>query len=175
MTILIRHARRRCGGPRPLADGDFVFTEPTIAGIPVIDARVNFVIGADGEVQTINSLFVPLGNAPTTPGISAQAATARLREQMPEGATLDIQSEGSLAFWTNQGQEASPHLWWMFDATYSKNGDTQFVRFAVDAVTGEIRQSQPLTSHLNRTVYTNDYRSLGCCPEVAEHAHHKLI
>lgn len=151
-------------GRAPIGDGDFVFTEPTIADIPVIDARVNFVIGADGEVQTINSLFVPRGNAPTTPDISAQAAKAKLLEQIPEGATLDIQSEGSLAFWTNQGQEASPHLLWMFDATYSKDGESQLVRFGIDAATGEIRHSQSLSSHLNRSVYTNGYRSSATTP-----------
>jgi len=119
---------------------------------------VNVVVGASGEIQTINSLFVPRGNASSKPQISAQDAKAKLMEQMPDGASsLKIQSEGSLAFWTNAGQEATPRLLWMFDALYSKEGRSQLVRLGVDAATGDIRYREALSFDLNRTVYTNSY------------------
>ena len=152
-------------GREPTGNGTFFFTEQTIDDIPVIDARVNVVVGTDGEIQTINSLFVPRGHASSKPRISAQDAKAKLLEQMADGATaLKIQSEGSLAFWTNAGQEATPRLLWMFDALYSKDGRSQLVRLGVDAATGDIRHSQALSFDLNRTVYTNSYGNNAATP-----------
>ncbi len=155
----------KVSGREPTGNGMFFFTEQMIDDIPVIDARVNVVVGADGEIQTINSLFVPRGSAPGKPQISARDAKAKLLEQMTDGVTLlKIQSEGSLAFWTNAGQEATPRLLWMFDALNSKDGRSQLVRFGVDAATGDIRHSQVLSFDLARTVYTNSYTNRTTTP-----------
>lgn len=147
-------------GRTPMGEGYFAFLQQSIQDIPVIDARVNIVVAANGEVRTINSLFVPQGKARTVADISAQTAKQRLEEQVSDGTTsVVVQTGGSLAFWTNDGQEKTPRLLWTFDTVYSKDGATQLVRFGVDAATGEVLTSQPISSHLNRTVYTNAYRT----------------
>ena len=147
-------------GPTPIGRGYFAFADQAIQGIPVIDARVNVVVSDDGEIQTINSLFVPQGGASSTPDLSAQAAKAKLQQQLTDmQASVVLQTDGSLAFWTNDGEERIPRLLWMFNGVYTKDGSSQLMRFGVDATTGEVRTTQPLSSHLNRSAYTNGYRS----------------
>lgn len=147
-------------GRTPLGNGYFAFADQVINGIPVIDARVNVVISDDGEIQTINSLFVPQGGARSSPDLSAQAAKTQLQQQLADTQTsVAIQTDGSLAFWTNDGEEKVPRLLWMFEGVYTKDGASQLLRFGVDASTGDVRTTQPLSSHLNRTAYTNRYRT----------------
>lgn len=142
----------------PKGDGHFILTQQAIGGIPVLDARVNVFVSNSGEIQTINSLFTSQGIAGTSPELSAPLAKARLQEQAAgDESSLQVQTEGSLAFWTDDGQEATPRLLWLFDALYSKGNETQLMRFGIDATSGELRLAQQLSFALNRTVYTNGY------------------
>lgn len=95
--------------------GHYVFTEQWIDGLPVIDARVNFIVSTDGEVHMMNSLFVPRGKATRTPKISLQPAKAKLEQalidtEMADAGSVQLAPESSLAFWTNEGAEEMPSL-----------------------------------------------------------------
>lgn len=142
----------------------YLFTNQTIDGIPVIDGRVNFILAPNGEVVMMSSLFVPRGNATLTPKLSLELAKAKLEQalsdtEVADAGTLEIASEGSLVFWGDEGKAEIPHLLWMIEASYAKSGEPQVVRFGVDAASGEIRHSAQALFGLNRSVYTNAYRT----------------
>lgn len=159
----------RESGRSPIGAGQFVFTDQVIDGIPVIDARVNFIVDSHDEILMINSLFVPQGKARTAPQISMQAAKTELEQFLAEAQQADegsvkIGTEGSLAFWTDFGKEATPRLLWILDAQYSQGGEPKLVRFGVDSTSGDIRYSEQRSFGLNRTVYTNAYRTTVATP-----------
>lgn len=134
-------------------------TDQLIDGIPVIDARVNILVDPSGEILMVNSLFVPQGKASRTPQISLQAARDKLTQTLVDPAQADRQSAqvstaGSLAFWTDGGNEETPVLLWMIDATIILQGKSQTVSYGVDAATGDVRYSVQGSFGLNRTVYT---------------------
>jgi len=140
-------------GTEPFGTNRFVFTDQVIDGIPVIDARVNFLLDSNDEIKLIVSQFVPRGNASTTPQMSEQTAKTRLEQTLRDAQRSAAQpvSRGSLAFWTDQGRAQVPRLLWIFT--------TDSARIGIDAATGEVRYAERLTSDLQRTVYTHNYRS----------------
>jgi hypothetical protein len=140
-------------GTEPFGTNYFVFTDQVIDGIPVIDARVNFLLDANNEIKLIVSQFVPRWNASSKPQLSEQAAKAKLAQVLRDTQLANAQgvSGGSLAFWTDQGKAEAPRLLWMFA--------TDSTTFGVDAATGDVRYSVRLVSDLQRTVYTHNYRS----------------
>jgi Zn-dependent metalloprotease len=146
-------------GRPPAGGGYYAFTQQMIQGVPVLDAPVNVLVGEDGEVQMIDALFVPQGAAKLLPDLSAKEAKASLEKQLGQDGALQVVTAGSLAFWTNDGQEETPQLLWMFDAEYTKDGEPLLMRFGVDAATGNIRSALRLSFGLNRSVYTNAYRN----------------
>lgn len=119
-------------GRSPIGTSHFVVTDQVIDGIPVIDARVNILVDPSGEILMVNSLFVPQGKASRTPQISLQAARAKLTQTLVDPAQVDkgsaqVSTAGSLAFWTDGGNEETPILLWMIDATISRQGESQTV------------------------------------------------
>ena len=153
----------RRSGVAPIG-GHYVMTDQFIDGIPVLDARVNFVVDANGEITMVNSLFVPQAGVSKTPKLSSQAARTRLTQlfadpRVAEKATIQPATGSSLAFWTNWGEEGRPRLLWLFEVQFTKDGERKHVRFGVDANTGEVPYSEQLSFGLNRTVYTHNYRS----------------
>lgn len=150
--------------------GHYVLTEQWIDGLPVIDARVNFIVNTDGEVHMMNSLFVPRSKATRTPKISLQLARTKLEQalidtEMADAGTVKLAPESSLAFWTNEGTEEMPRLLWMIDANFTLDGESRMIKFGIDATTGEVRHLEQRRFELNRTVYSNGYRStLGSLP-----------
>lgn len=135
--------------------GSFLMTNQVIDGIPVLDARVNFLLDHTGEIQMMNSLFVPQGKARSTPQLSLLAARAKLSQSL---GVADISTTGYLAYWTNEGADA-PVLLWMIDATTTSQGTPQTLTYGVDSATGSVRYNIQTTFGLNRTVYTNNNRT----------------
>ena len=157
-SLIVRHR-----GVAPIG-GHYFMTDQFIDGIPVLDARVNFVVDLNGEITMVNSLFVPQAGVSRTPKLSSHAARTRLTHlfadpRIADEANVQAASGSSLAFWTNWGEEERPRLLWLFEVRFSKDGERKHVRFGVDANTGDVPYSEQLTFGLNRTVYTHNYRS----------------
>ncbi|MBB6096243.1 Zn-dependent metalloprotease [Povalibacter uvarum] len=160
-SLIVRHA-----GRDPLGAGNFLFTDQLIGGIPVLDGGVNIILDSRGEVSKVISFFVPEGTENRSPKLSLKDAQARLRQLLAQGsdgtaadaAGIDVAAEGSLAFWTDGGDRATPQLLWMIDVSHSRDGEFGIVRYGVDAATGNVSYSQKRGFELSRTVYTHNYR-----------------